>query len=189
MKMDTNNKSKFFTILVVGLLLLNTSVVVFLLVKRDKHHPPPHPQQQGGAFNFLVKELSFDSAQIKQYQGLRNNHKQTMDSIRNEMRVVKDSLFNLLKTNNSSDVIVQQKLNCIAQSERCIDEITFNHFKRVRAICNVAQQTKFDEVIATAMKMNAPQHQSPPPRDGKPPRDEEPEGMPRDEHRPPPPER
>ncbi len=184
--MITYNKSKFFNILIVVLLLLNTVTVCFLLIRNDKHQPP---HQQGGAFNFLVKELALDSMQIQQYQVLRNNHKNKADSIRKEVRVIKDSLFNLIKINDSSDSTIQQKLSIIALHERNLNALTFNHFKLLRAICNAEQQIKFDKVIATAVKMNAP-HQDPPhhhPQNGRPPRDEEPDGRPEDDNRPPPP--
>ena len=188
--MITNNKSKFFNILIVVLLLLNTVTVCFLLLRNDKHkHQPPH--QQGGAFNFLVKELKLDSSQIKQYQSLRDNHKNKVDSIKEEIRDSKDSLFNLLKINNSNDSNVQQKLSIIALHERNLNTLTFNHFKLLRNICNTQQQIKFDEVIATAIKMSAPQHQEPPPhhhlKNGRPPGDEERDGRPEDDNRPPPP--
>jgi Spy/CpxP family protein refolding chaperone len=190
--MNTNNKSKLFSIIIIALLLINTVAVSFLLLKKDKHRlPPPHPQQQGGAFNFLVKELKLDSSQIQQYQALRENHKNSADSIRQQKRKLKDSLFQLLKQHISSDVAVQQQLNAIAQNERYLDEITFNHFKQVRAICNAQQQTKFDEVIATAMRMQAPQRQHPlhHPNSGRPPRGEEPDDRPEDDNRPPPPQK
>lgn len=146
------------------------------------------PQQKSGAYGFLRKELQLDSAQIQQYQLLRDNHKKCADSIRQETIVLKDSLFQLLKQHISSDIAVQKHLTAIAQNERNLDELTFNHFKRVRAICNEQQQVKFDEVIATAIKMQAPQQHAPQhPNDGRPPRDEEPEGKPEDDNRPPPP--
>lgn len=174
-------KNKIFNVVILLLLLINTGIVTFLLLNKKKQQTQlPHPQQ-GGAFRFLVKELKLDSVQIKNYEVLRDKHKNSVDSIKNATRELKDSLFNLIKTNSSSDEIVQQKLNKIAAAQKEIDAITFNHFKQVRLICNVTQQQKFDEIIAQALKMTAPQmHHRPPPRK----ENERPEDG--DEHFPPP---
>jgi hypothetical protein len=188
--MNTNNKTKLFSIIIIALLIINTIAVSFLLLNKDKHHLPP-PQQQGGAFHFLVTELKLDSSQIKQYQLLRDKHKNCTDSIRKETRDLKDSLFHLLKQHHSSDIVVQQQLDAIAQNERNLDEITFKHFKQLRAMCNAQQQEKFDEVIALAMRMQAPPQQHPPhhPNDGRPPRGEYPDFRSEDDNHMPPPQR
>ena len=177
-------KSKLFNITIILLLLVNTVAVAFILLKKDKHRKPPPPQEQrGSAFDFLVKELKLDSNQISQYSELRGIHKNSADSILTIKRETKDSLFSLLKTNSAADANVQQQLNIIAQLERNLDELTFNHFKKVRALCTAQQQVTFDEVIAKALRMQAQQkHRKPPP-----PREGEENGRPEDEHRPPPP--
>lgn len=183
--MNTNIKSKLFSSTIILLLLVNTAAIAFMLLNKNKKTKHPAPiEQQGNAFVFLVKELKLDSNQIQQYTTLLNAHRASADSIKIIKRQAKESLFSLLKTSNETDANVQLQLNNIAQLERSFDEITFAHFKKVRALCNTQQQAKFDEVIATAMKMQAPQHR-PPPHDRRPPEDREQNGIPEDDNRPP----
>ncbi len=178
--MNTNNKSRWFGAIIILLLLINAATIFFLFIGNNKHHLPP--PQNGGAFAFLVKELALDSNQKNEYQKLRDRHRISVEGLRMQLKNDKDSLFNLLKFSNVTDVNVHQKLDSIAFLNRKIDEITFSHFKQVRAICNPQQQIKFDEVIAQAMQMQAPKqenpHHRPPPNGDRPPRGDEPEDGP-----------
>ena len=175
--MNSNNKSRWLGVIIILLLLINAATIVFLLVGKNRHHPP----QNGGAFAFLVKELNLDSNQKNEYKKLRDQHRNSVDELRLQLKHNKDSLFDLLKISDVADANVNRKLDSIALLNRKIDEITFSHFKQVRAICNAQQQEKFDEVIAQAMQMQAPKEQHPPhhPPDGyRPPREDEPEDGP-----------
>ncbi|MFY7963651.1 MAG: hypothetical protein ACOVO1_02035 [Chitinophagaceae bacterium] len=63
----------------------------------------------------------------------------------------------------------------MASINKKIDEITFAHFKEVRAICNAQHKKKFDEIIVKALKMQArkgSRHRPPPMEEGRPPREE-----------------
>jgi Spy/CpxP family protein refolding chaperone len=182
--MNTNNKSRWFGAIIILLLLINAATIIFLLIGKNKHHLPP--PQNGGAFGFLVKELALDSNQKNEYQKLRDQHRNSVEGLRTQLKNNKDSLFNLLKKSNVTDENVHPKLDSIASLNRKIDEITFIHFKQVRAICNPQQQMKFDEVIAQAMQIQAPKqepsHHSPPPNKDRLPREEEPEDGPPPPH-------
>lgn len=182
--MNTNNKSRWFGAIIILLLLINAATIVFLFIGKNKHHLPP--PQNGGAFAFLVKELALDSNQKNEYQKLRDQHRNSVEGLRMQLKSNKDSLFDLLKVSSVADANVHQKLDSIASLNRKIDEITFSHFKQVRAICNPQQQIKFDEVIAQAMQMQAPKqehpHHRPPPNGEKPPREDDPEDGPPPHH-------
>ena len=154
--MNTNNKSRWLGAIIILLLLINAATIIFLLIGKNKHHLPP---PNGGAFGFLVKELALDANQKNQYQKLRDQHRNSVEGLRTQLKNTKDSLFDLLKKSNVTDVNVHQKLDFIASLNSKIDEITFSHFKQVRAICNPQQQLKFDEVIAQAMQIQAPKQQ------------------------------
>ena len=182
--MNTNNKSRWFGAIIILLLLINAATIIFLFIGKNKHHLPP--PQNGGAFAFLVKELALDSNQKNEYQKLRDQHGNSVEGLRMQLKNNKDSLFDLLKVSSVADANVHQKLDSIASLNRKIDEITFSHFKQVRAICNPQQQIKFDEVIAQAMQMQAPKqehpHRRPPPNGEKPPREDDPEDGPPPHH-------
>jgi Spy/CpxP family protein refolding chaperone len=181
--MNIIRNNKLLSTVIILLLVINATTIAFLMLRKDIHLLPPPPKQSSGAFNFLVKELKLDSTQIKVYQNLKEAHKENVDALREELKNTKDSLFELLKQVELSDIKVQSKLDSIALLNKRIDEITFSHFKQVRSICSDTQKKKFDEIIAEAMRMQGPQrsqHQPPPPRN-----ERERNGEPRD--MPPPP--
>lgn len=171
--MNSQNKNKLFNVTIILLLLLNTAVVVFMLIKKDTHHLPPHKKQQrGGGFEFLVKELVLDTNQTTQYEILRQQHQQKIDSLREEKKRLKDLFFSFMKTSETADTNVQKKLDTIAMVDRKVDELTFIHFKKLRAICNAQQQAKFDAIIMDALHSQKPPKaerpgNEPPPHRGK----------------------
>jgi hypothetical protein len=163
--MNVNSKIKFINVAVVLLLLINTSALIFFfLQKNNSNFQPPPPKNGGKAFDFLVKELALDNNQIAQYTILRNEHKNTADSILQLIKTAKDSLFNCLKQENIAQNTVEKYLDNIATNERNINEVTFTHFKKLRNICTASQQAKFDTVISIALKMQAPPRNHPPHR-------------------------
>ena len=87
-----------------------------------------------------------------------------MNSFRKESRDAKDSLFNLLKTSTTNDALVQETLKNIGEKEIAIQQHLFEHFKKVRALCNEEQKKKFDLVIQEAMRMIANQRPQGPPK-------------------------
>ena len=189
--MNTFNKSRIFTIVILLLLIANIATLTFFWWQKDKNKLPPNPNKNGGPFAFLVKELALDSNQQAAYKELRDQHQQSMNSFRKESRDAKDSLFNLLKTSTTNDALVQETLKNIGEKEIAIQQHVFEHFKKVRALCNEEQKKKFDLVIKEAMRMIANQRPQGPPKrhdgDGKenrppPPHDRE------NERRTPPPE-
>jgi len=153
--MNANNKSRFFSIIIVLLLLINTGAITFLLLKKRQNNLPSIPPPPGDAFNFLVRELKLNPSQISNYHTLKENHHELVELLRDKLKNNKDSLFQLLKSNNIGDISVQVKLDSIASINKQIDEITFNHLKQVRSLCNINQQQKFDKIIAQAMHIQA----------------------------------
>jgi hypothetical protein len=64
-----------------------------------------------------------------------------------EMRKAKDSLFRLLSNPGVSDSIINKASDAIAQNQKALDLQTFNHFKKVRALCTPDQQSKYDSLV------------------------------------------
>ncbi|MBC7588519.1 MAG: hypothetical protein H7178_09175 [Chitinophagaceae bacterium] len=143
--------------------------------------------------------MAFDSAQVIAYAKLRDEHRSEVESYRNAINNAKDSLFALLKQPAANEDVLQNALSHVGEKEKMFNQFIFLHFKKVRALCNVTQQPKFDKVIQQAIRMGqaGPQNQGFPPRDrlphgDRPPtRNEEGQEPPRDnEHggyKPPPP--
>ncbi|MGZ3904989.1 MAG: hypothetical protein ACXVC6_14910, partial [Bacteroidia bacterium] len=70
--------------------------------------------------------------------------------------------FDLLHSQNDS-ALVKQLADSMAFYQVQMELLTYDHFKKIRAICKPDQQKKFDEVINKALEMMGP------PRPGGPP--------------------
>ena len=197
--MNNITKSRLLSIVVIILMIANIATLAMFWIKRDHEKMPPPQQQNGGPFAFLIKELAFDSAQVIAYAKLRDEHKSEVESYRNAINNAKDSLFALLKQPAANEDVLRNALSHVGEKEKMFNQFIFLHFKKVRALCNVTQQSKFDKVIQQAIRMGQAglQKQGFPPRerlphgDRPPPRNEEGQEPPRDnEHggyKPPPP--
>ncbi len=152
--MNNFTKNKLVTAAIILLLIVN--LVTLSTIWFMKENGPPLPPQQNGAFDFIVKELQFTPEQVKAYEALRNEHQQQSQQIRIQIGRSKDSLFGLLKETNISDSILQKASMVGAVLQASLDMLTFEHFKKVRALCTPEQQAKFDQIIQQVMNMIAP---------------------------------
>ena len=166
----TNNR--WFTAVI--LLLLTANIVTLALLwtnKNKEQHTEEHlPPPQGGGnevFEFLTHELNLDSVQQQAYSKMRDEHRAGAKLLQDSIRKAKDALFALLKQQNTADSVIAVYSRKAADAGQALDELTFRHFQKLRAICNAAQQEKFDKIIQDALRMmRPPRRQGPPPPPG-----------------------
>ncbi len=165
---------------VITLLLITANIVTLALLwthkssggKEDGKLPPP----RGQVFEFLTHELKLDPSQQEVYKKLRDEHQAGVRAIRDSIqKKAKEALFALLKKPGVSDSEIHVYSGRAAAADQQLDEFTFYHFQKLRALCNKEQQDRFDEIIQDALRRMAPGRQGPPP------------GMMRPEDGPPPP--
>ncbi len=140
---------KFYKLAIALLLLLNIGTLTFLWT----HRPPGGG---GGPFMFLVKETSMDDAQKRAYEQLRTEHRAQMNSFRANNSLLRGKLFELLATQDANAPEVQQMIDSIASSRKQEEIVTFEHFRKVRALCRPDQQAKFDAAIGEAVQSLGP---------------------------------
>jgi periplasmic protein CpxP/Spy len=159
------NKTTFLTIGIVGLLLLN-AVTLFILFRMqgEKDH---QGREGGGPANFIVDQLRLDENQQKQFADLRHAHQDFVRKHHGEEKNLHDAYFNLLKTDHPDKTQVDSIAGLMANKHKELEEITFEHFQKLRAICRDDQKKLFDETIDEIAKMVGG---SPPRRGGPPPR-------------------
>jgi Spy/CpxP family protein refolding chaperone len=175
--MNYFDKPKILGILVIALLLLNFGTLAFMWL----HKPPPPPPREmemmrenlppdnkdgAGPGGFLIHELGLNESQQKDFAKLRDEHQAGMKSVHETIKKNKDEFIKLMGSSDS--VKASQFADNIAAGQKQIEMITFDHFKKVRALCDESQKKKFDEIIVEAMKMmGAPMPMNEiPPRDG-----------------------
>ena len=110
-------------------------------------------------------------------------HQRGVRPVRGEIKTAKANLFSLLSQPNVSEVEKIEAAKKVSIATEKLDLFTFNHFAKLRAICNPSQQQKFDDIIKQVMQMMGEQHPN-----GRGPNQGPPHHRPEGELPPPPPE-
>lgn len=144
----------------VVLLLLNTATLIFFFT--SKQGPPPQPNDTA---HFIIEQLQFDKNQQKQFEHLKNEHQQSVQRIREEDQRLHQVYFDMLKSNNTDQLEVDSITLLIAEERKDMEMALFDHFKKIRALCNKEQEQKFNNIIDEITKRLSPppQGQGPPP--------------------------
>ncbi|MGZ3865113.1 MAG: Spy/CpxP family protein refolding chaperone [Bacteroidia bacterium] len=151
--------TRFLKIVIAVLVVLNISTLTFIWTGHKNAMAPRGP---AGAFDFLAKELKLDDAQLKQFDEMYKTLHQEATRVREKNHAMHHRFFDLLHSQNDS-ALVKQLADSMAFYQVQMELLTYDHFKKIRAICKPDQQKKFDEVINKALEMMGP------PRPGGPP--------------------
>lgn len=148
--MSYPTKNKLLIGLLVLLLLANIVTIAFFWLGRPKHPAPGFAQSPA---TYLVKELNLNSTQEQQFMELVKEHQQHAEALRQQIKAAKDKFFKLLQQPSVSDSEKIRAVKSISSITEQLDLVTFDHFKKVRAICNPQQQQKFDSIIQEVLQM------------------------------------
>ena len=144
-------------------ILCNIGLVVTIWLKPhwDNGARPETPR------DYVIRNLNFSDGQVKQYDALIKEHRKAMDQLGNEAIGYRKLLFENLRNEPHSNINTDSLAQLIANNQKQIEIVTYNHFKQVRTICNDEQKAKFDEIINDVMKkMNGGMRGGPPPHPG-----------------------
>jgi periplasmic protein CpxP/Spy len=166
-----NSNNRWLTVITLLLLTANIVTLALLWTNKKGNDEGRPPMRQGQAFEFLTHELKLDSAQQETYRKLRDEHRDGQRPIQDSIRKAKDEFFALLREPNVPDSMIKMYSRRAVDAQQRLDEFTFRHFQKLRAICNDEQKKRFDEIIQDALRMMAPprRHGPPPPGEGHPP--------------------
>jgi periplasmic protein CpxP/Spy len=146
-----NNKVLVFIIAI--LLLSNIAMLYFYLNKKnceDNNKQKPFSAREWMA-DKLKNEVGFNDSQVAKYKELSGKHKENMKPLFEDIRLAKDSLYKLLKT-EPSDSLINHYLAAIGDKQEAIDQKIFNHFQNLKHICTPDQQPKYDSIIQDVIK-------------------------------------
>jgi len=126
----------------IGLLILaNLATLTFFWIghlKNQRNHSPKE---------FLAKSLHFSETQKNAYFELTKDHNESANKIREQIKINKEELFQLLKSEKIDDSIKKNAALKISISIQALDILTFDHFKKVRALCTEEQKPEFNQLI------------------------------------------
>ncbi len=150
----------------------------FFLFKQFSKSGDRGPKGSGQS-NFIVKELNFDAAQTQKFEEMDAAHRKKIKSIFNDLKELKDGLFDKLSDDNIVNSEIDSFTTAIAEKEKAKELETFNFFRSVGELCTEKQKARFNTIIHDAIRRGGPRKG----RNGPPP------GGPGDGNRPPPPPR
>ena len=142
MKQFTQNK--LLVLLVAVLLIANLALMFYFFVFRSEHKPDPpssHPVS-----DFVQKQLGFNADQAARFQQLVSDHKQAVKPVIDDIKKLKDSLYNLLQKPQDDSMAVNL-IDKIGERQKDWELMIFHHFQKVRAICDSSQLPKFDSLV------------------------------------------
>ncbi|MCC7029233.1 MAG: hypothetical protein IT257_02935 [Chitinophagaceae bacterium] len=143
------NKTKFLGGLVAFLLFINICLCALMINSHSKRDPHQGPRDH------IIKKLHLNASQIGQYDILIAAHRTDIDSRQKAIGNLKNSLYALLKdqnTSGTSDTLIVQ----INRLQKEIEYIHLRHFRDIQQLCSADQQNYFNELCSEITQLFSP---------------------------------
>ena len=140
------SSNKILTIAVVLLLLINIALVAFMVMGKKKPEVKRNGVK-GDPFEMMVKELNMTEEQKKEHRQYRDEYFKNVRPLFDSARSAKAAFFALIKDVSVSDSVLNVSNKKMSDIQFTIDRLTFEHFRRVRALYKDDQQKKYDELV------------------------------------------
>lgn len=137
------NKSLLF---IIGVLLISNLVMVGMYLFGTKERRP-RERTQRSPIEFMVKELALDDKQAAAFKEMLDTVKQKNKPLLDSMRTSRESLYKNLKAEPQPDSVILSYANTIGKIETALTINNYEHFRKLRAICNQEQQLELDTLI------------------------------------------
>jgi Spy/CpxP family protein refolding chaperone len=151
----------------VGILALLNIILMISIWRKPQHSRPPMPE--GGPAKMIIEELRLDPDQVKAFEKLKDEHHSAVVDLQRKGKELRDGLFDLLKQEHADSSEVKRRMAEIGENQVAIEKVTFEHFQKVRQLCDAEQKKRFDAMINDVLRrMAGPHHEHdeppPPPR-------------------------
>jgi Spy/CpxP family protein refolding chaperone len=148
----------------VGILALLDLALIVSIWGKPQHQRPPMPE--GGPAKMIIEELRFNPEQVKAFEKLKDEHHSAILDLQRKGKELRDGLFDLLKQEQADSSEVKRRMAEIGENQVAIEKVTFEHFQKVRQLCDAEQKKRFDAIINDVLhRMAGPhrEHDGPPP--------------------------
>ncbi len=153
----STTRNRNLLIIIGALLLTNVAVLVYFLGQKRNSGMGQRERERSTVTEMLQDEVGFNEEQSAKYKELKDKQREKIRPMYDNMRKAKDSLFRLLSYPDTPDSVLNRAAEVIAQRQKELDIETFNHFRRVRALCTPGQLPQYDSlVIRLLRKMGRP---------------------------------
>lgn len=120
----------------------------------------------------VISRLHFSVAQVKAYNDLITEHRDSMQVLRREGRILRDGLFGCMKGGPGAQAQADSFARLIGANQVAVEKATYLHFSKVRELGSGEQKRIFDAMIQDVTRhMNgrpAPPDEGMPPPPGRP---------------------
>jgi protein CpxP len=168
-------KNTILYILLVFLVLFNGFFLFNFLgeISADKGKETKDPM------GFVKQQLNLNATQIETFEIINKEHHQKMMGFNDDLRALKDTLFNNISENSLEEESIDSIATLIGEKQKVKEIEIYDHFKSIQELCDAKQKEKFKKILKDAIR-RGDGNRPPPPN-----RQRGPEGA--DGHRPPPP--
>ncbi|WPR72842.1 hypothetical protein SLW70_06860 [Flavobacterium sp. NG2] len=145
------NKIKVLTYSLIVLVIFNISMIVFFKIIK--------PRDCGGNFRngprkMIIEKLHFNEDQQKQLEASIEMHIEKVKSFEKQIQQTKENLYAQLSQPKVDIKAKDSLINVLGDIQKQIETSRFNHFKKIREICNTPEQKEdFKELTVELSKM------------------------------------
>lgn len=145
MRKILNNKVLLFIVAV--LLLANIAQLIYSVGMRDKGRKNFNDRQRSPITGFLKNDIGFNTQQMEAYDRLREQHKQKMRSLFQDIRLAKVAFYNLLSDTTVNDSVLNRAALTVGDKQKALELQTFRNFRDIRGLSTSAQLPKYDSLV------------------------------------------
>ncbi|MCX6214484.1 periplasmic heavy metal sensor [Spirosoma sp.] len=144
-------RTKLLTFAVVGLLLLNLLTVGFLFFKPEQG-PPGRPGAEGPAA-VIIERLHLDASQQVRYRQLVKEHQEHTHTLNQKTAQLYRTYYGLLETPTYDARRANSLSQQIADNQRSIAQLNFDHFTQIKSLCRPDQQEDFNRLVSDLARL------------------------------------
>lgn len=144
--------NKVLLLIITVLLLTNIGVLVYFLKYRQCE---PEAAKPKGATDLLKEQVGFSQEQLDHYKQIREQQRELIRPMYENMRTTKDSLYRLLGDSTVTDGKLDTITSHIGEKQKALDLLTFQQFRELRKICRPDQRTLYDSMMVQLFYKNA----------------------------------
>ncbi|HWA07805.1 MAG TPA: periplasmic heavy metal sensor [Ignavibacteria bacterium] len=166
-------RDKFLILVIIFLFVLNLFTLGYLFFERqppppdgmmnERFMPPDGPDirdnRKPGRPDLIIEKLKFNESQQKQFEGLKKEHRSQVEKLQDSSRILHDEYFGLLKQDSYDSRASLDLLAKISENQKELDKVTFEHFEKIKNICDSEQKKQFAALIdeiAHSFKLSPP---------------------------------
>ncbi len=135
-------KKQLTRFIILVLVALNLSLILFIYLGSKNHPHPPHIGPQ----HHIESKLNFTESQKQEFALIIQKHQKNIRSMEKERFLLKKKLYKLLTIPSINTQPKDSLIDLLSKTNKKVEEIHFNHFLELKAICRKDQLSKFNEL-------------------------------------------